>query len=213
MNEQTPVLVEPIALPVGAEAPTKEKKEKKKKKKKESRGIETMFRVTYQNHVALSRLADNKANMLISINGLIISVMIALVTRGVALAWNLTPVLVLVAGCLVSLAFAVLGARPRLSRSPVTIDDIRANSGNLLFFGQFTTMPLTEFQASLRVLMKDPELLYDHLGRQLYLMGESLNKKYRLLQLAYTTFLTSIVIATAGFLYLYWTGQFDYVAQ
>ncbi|HEX5047110.1 MAG TPA: Pycsar system effector family protein [Gammaproteobacteria bacterium] len=211
MNEQTQVLLEPVPPQAGADGGACEKKDKKKKKK--NRGVETMFRVTYQNHVALSRLADNKANMLISINGLIISVMIALVTRGAAVSWTLTPVLVLVAGCLVSLAFAVLGARPRLSRAPVTIDDIRANSGNLLFFGQFTTMPLAEFQASLRVLMKDPELLYDHLGRQLYLMGLSLNTKYRLLQLAYSTFLASIVIATAGFLYLYWTGQFQYVAQ
>jgi len=212
MNQQTPVVLEPVVPQAGAVSGSKEKKDKKKKKK-ENRGVETMFRVTYQNHVALSRLADNKANMLISINGLIVSGIIALVTRGVSVSWSLGPVMVLVAGCLVSLSFAVLAARPRLSRAPVTIDDIRGNSGNLLFFGQFTSMPLAEFQASLRVLMKDPELLYDHLGRQLYLMGQSLNTKFRLLQLAYGTFLASIVMATAGFLYLYWTGQFEYVAQ
>jgi hypothetical protein len=210
MSEQTPV-VEPLAPQVSADGGAKKEKKDKKKKKKENRGVETMFRVTYQNHIALSRLADNKANMLISINGLIISVMIALVAREGVVAWNFAPVLVLVAGCLVSLAFAVLGARPRLSRAAVTIDDIRGNSGNLLFFGQFTSMPLAEFQASLRVLMKDPDLLYDHLGRQLYLMGQSLSTKYRLLQLAYGAFLASIVVATAVFAYLYWTGQFQAV--
>jgi hypothetical protein len=206
MVEQTPVLVESLApsLPVGEGG--KPKKDKKKKKK-ETRGVETMFRVTYQNHIALSRLADNKANMLISINGLIISVMIALVTRPGFVSLSFAPVLVLVGGCLVSLAFAVLGARPRLSRAPVTIDEIKGNSANLLFFGQFTSMPLEEFQASLRALMKDPELLYDHLGRQLYLMGQSLNVKYRLLQVAYSAFLASVGVATVLFLYLYSTSE------
>jgi hypothetical protein len=213
MSEQIPVLVEPVELQGvadsgAADGSAKKEKKDKKKKKKENRGVETMFRVTYQNHIALSRLADNKANMLISINGLIISVMIALATRGTVVSLSFAPVLVLMAGCLVSLAFAVLGARPRLSRAPVTIDNIRDNNGNLLFFGQFTSMPLDEFQASLRVLMKDPQLLYDHLGRQLYLMGQSLSTKYRLLQLAYGAFLASIVVATAVLLYLYGTGRF-----
>ena len=78
------------------------------------RGIETLFRVTYQNHISLSQLADQKAGILISINGLIISAIIAVVTpRFETWSWTLLPSLVLVAGCLVSLAFAILGARPR----------------------------------------------------------------------------------------------------
>ena len=57
-----------------------------------------MFRVTYHNHVALSELADNKANILISINGVIISVMIAIVTRTGPVSWNFAPMLVLSPG-------------------------------------------------------------------------------------------------------------------
>jgi hypothetical protein len=183
------------------------KQKDKKKKKEENRGIETMFRVTYQNHISLSQLADNKANMLISINGLIISVMIAIVTRTDAVSWNLAPMLVLTVGCMVSLTFAVIAARPRLSRSIVTIDEVRADTGNLLFFAQFTSMPLAEFQDSLRVLMKDRRLLYNHLGRQLYLMGQSLNGKYRYVQLAYLAFLASTGLATALFVAMYATGR------
>jgi CHASE1-domain containing sensor protein len=191
----------------GGDKPAGEKA-KKDKKKKESRGIETMYRVTYQNHIALSQLADNKANMLISINGLIISLVIAIVTRTGAVAWSLVPMLVLITGSMISLAFAVLAARPRLSRSPVTIDQVRSGTGNLLFFGQFTTMPLAEFQDSLRVLTKDRKLLYAHLGRQLYHMGESLNGKYRSLQVAYAAFLIGTAVATALFVLMYATGGF-----
>ena len=210
MTEQPPVVDALSAEPPQPEPAAGEKKKKDKKAKKdENRGIETMYRVTYENHISLSQLADNKANMLISINGLIISVMIAIVTRTGAVSWSFAPFLVLITGCMVSLAFAIIAARPRLKRSAVTVDQVRNETANLLFFGQFTSMPLAEFQESLRVLMKDRGLLYAHLGRQLYLMGESLNGKYHYLQLAYNAFLASTALATALFVLLYAMGRFS----
>jgi hypothetical protein len=212
MTQQPSALVgDSLAIPapaLGNDAkPKKDKKEKKKRKKNE--GVETMFRVTYQNHVSLSRLADAKANILISINGVIISVVIALLrARFGTLSWDALPVLVLIVGCMVSLAFAVIGARPRLSRAKITVDDIRNNNGNVLFFGQFTSLSLPEFQESLRLLMNDSPLLYDNLGRQLYLMGQSLNKKYWYLQIAYTAFLVATGLATALFVIVYLTIGF-----
>ena len=73
-------MTEPVAEPVetsvavtAAEAVQADKlkkdKDKKKKKKEQNRGVETMFRVTYSNHISLSRLADTKTSMLIGING------------------------------------------------------------------------------------------------------------------------------------------------
>ncbi len=181
------------------------KKEKKEKKKKENRGVDTMFRVTYQNHIALSRLADNKAHMLMYLNGLIVSAVVALLRNRLGtMSWDIAPVFVLMVGCMVSLAFAVLGARPRVTRLGITVDGVRDNAENLLFFGQFTSLSLPQFQEALHVLMKDPALLYDNLARQLYLMGQSLNRKYRHLQIAYSAFLAATGLATA----LYVIGYF-----
>ena len=47
-----------------------------------TRGIETMFRLTSKNHLELSAIADNKANIMISINALILSIMISVLFRG-----------------------------------------------------------------------------------------------------------------------------------
>jgi hypothetical protein len=202
----------PLAAPVPSASvqpevsPEDNKKGKKKdKKKKENRGVDTMFRVTYQNHIALSRLADNKAHMLMYLNGLIVSAVVAFLRNRLGtVSWDIAPVFVLIVGCMVSLAFAVIGARPRVSRLGVTVDGVRNNAENLLFFGQFTSLSLPEFQEALHVLMKDPALLYDNLGRQLYLMGQSLNRKYRYLQIAYLAFLAATGLATA----LYVMGYF-----
>jgi hypothetical protein len=189
--------------PVGLPEPvsiiaTQPEKKTKDKKKKENRGVETMFRVTYQNHVALSRLADNKAHTLISLNGVIVSAVVAFLRgRLVTLSWDIVPVFVLLVGCMVSLAFAVIAARPRVTRAGVTLEGVRNNTENVLFFGQFTSLSLPDFQEALRVLMKDPALLYDNLGRQLYLMGQSLNRKYHYLQISYFAFLGATGLATA----------------
>ena len=60
--------------------PDKIKELKKKLKKVEGRpdrGIETMFRLTSRNHLQLSAMADSKANILISVNAIIISIIIS----------------------------------------------------------------------------------------------------------------------------------------
>jgi hypothetical protein len=204
MSEQSTVQAAP---PSGVEDSAK--KEKKKKKKDLGRGVETMYRVTYHNHIALSQLADNKANMLISINGIVISVVIAIVTRLGEVTWSLLPVVVLIGGALVSLGFAVIAARPRLGGSPVTLEQVRSGTGNLLFFGQFTTMPLDDFQESLETLAKDPKLLYRSLGRQLYHMGESLDRKYRRLQAAYMSFFAGVAAGTVVFIAMYAMGRYS----
>jgi hypothetical protein len=97
----------------------------------------------------------------------------------------------------------VISARPRVDRTPVTIDEVRSNEGNLLFFGHFMSMPLGDFQTAIRVLGKDRKLLHDSLTRQLYSMGEALIKKYRYLKLAYTSFLIGVGLAAALFIGLF----------
>lgn len=50
--------------------------------KKASRGRGTLFRATYQNQSNLIQMADNKANITISINTMIISSIIAIIGYG-----------------------------------------------------------------------------------------------------------------------------------
>lgn len=187
------VEAEPEMAPAAADASDKKKKKDKGGGRKAVSGIQTMFRVTYQNHIQLSQLADNKANMLISINGLMTSVLVAaLAPRLEAVSWLLMPAIVLLAGCVPSLAFAVLALRPRVNGTPSSVEQVRANAGNLLFFGQFSGMPLTDFNESMHALIDNPRLLQDHLIRQLWLMGQSLKRKYQFLQIAYVLFLVGV---------------------
>ena len=101
------------------------------------RAVDTMFRAAYRVQMDLTALADNKANMMISINGIVMSIIIASVAPKLdANPWLLLPTVVLLIGNLVSMVYAVMAARPRV-KSPATNPPIpQKRGGNLLFFGR-----------------------------------------------------------------------------
>ena len=109
-----------------------EKDEKLKKGLGTNRGIETMFRSAYRVQMGLTALADNKANMMISINAIIISVILAAVAPKLdANPWLLIPTTVILIGTLISVVFAVQAARPRLYSAPIDLQDLRHSEGNI----------------------------------------------------------------------------------
>jgi len=106
-----------------------------------NRGIETMFRSAYRVQMGLTALADNKANMMISINGIIISIIIASVAPKLdSNPWLLIPTTLFLLGTLVSIIFAILAARPRVVSTPIDLNDLRHSKGNILFFGNFSQL-------------------------------------------------------------------------
>ncbi|MCP5146257.1 MAG: hypothetical protein H6978_15720 [Gammaproteobacteria bacterium] len=198
--EMSPVAAAPIEG-TDIAAPGKDKAKKDKKKSDASRGVETLYRVTFDNHIQLSQLADNKANMLVSINGLIISVLIALVApRASEPDPMIFPALLLMLGCAISLFIAIIASRPRIVRSPISVADVARNSGNLLFFSEFTTMSPEAFSEAMGLLRDDRKLLYDNMNRELHSLGVVLVRKYARVQWAYTAFMFTIGIAVFSFL-------------
>ena len=184
------------------------KKGKKKKKKPTglgtSRGIETMFRTSYRVHQNLVGLADAKANIMISVNGLIISITLAaLAPRMGGLPLLVLPVSILLVGCLIALVYAVLAARPRVSNQPLTLDDIERNDANILFFGNFVNLSEEDFVERMRDLMMTPDHLYINMVRDLYGLGQALKKKFNLLRISYTVFMFALIIGVGGFVVVF----------
>lgn len=191
--------------------PVKVRKDKKKKKDKKksgtlgsSRGVETMFRTSYRVNMDLSSLADNKSNIMISINGLIISIILgATSTKIDSNSWLLAPTLVLLVGCLISMVYAVLAARPRVSSNVVTLEDVRKNNANILFFGNFARMAKVEYVEGMTELMQNTDLLYYTMIVDIYGLGSVLQKKFRLLRLSYTVFMVSLVAGVLVYIFVF----------
>ena len=159
-----------------------------------------MFRTAYRTHLDLSNLADMKANIMISINGIIISIIFASVSDTVAENPSLLfPAAVILLTCLGSLVFAILAARPRVSSEVVDSEQVRSGKRNILFFGNFVNMPEAEFVEGIQDLMGRRDDLYGTMSRDLYSLGGVLQKKYRLIRTAYNIFMVGISLGVTLF--------------
>ncbi|MDX1418977.1 MAG: DUF5706 domain-containing protein [Rubricoccaceae bacterium] len=189
-----------------ATKPEKDQEDQKKEKKKFSskKGIETMFRTSYRTNMDLSSLADAKANIMISINGLIVSILLASISPGIEKnVWLRWPTVILLVGCLTSLVFAVLAARPRVQSKAVTLEQVRRGAANLLFFGNFAHLSRDEFMEGMNELMIDKAAVYDNMVMDIYGLGLVLQKKYRLLRVAYTVFMVGLVVGVLAFIIVF----------
>ena len=177
---------------------------------KPDRGIETMFRTTSKNHLDLSGMADNKANIMISVNTIILSVVVSILIRKLNEYPNLIiPTIFLVVVCLATIVLSILATRPNVSSGTFTDKDVLNKKTNLLFFGNFHKMDLKSYEWGMKEMMKDGDYLYSSLTRDIYFLGKVLGKKYRLLRAAYTTFMIGFVLAILAFLFamLFFAGS------
>lgn len=175
----------------------KDIKKLKKLGRRDDRGVQTLFRLTSRNHFTLNSMVDRKANIMISINSIILSVMIGGLVGGLSDAWEveLLPVGLLILASSLSIIFAILSIRPEVSHGVFTREEIQAKKGNLLFYGNFVQMPLKDYEREMLQLLNDRNYLYLSMIRDIYYLGETLNKKNRLLRISLNIFMVGIILA------------------
>ncbi|MCG2610945.1 DUF5706 domain-containing protein [Flavobacterium sp. SM15] len=182
------------------------KKKKLEKLERPERGIDTMFRVTLNNHTRLSDIADSKANILLSVNAIIISIALSTLIPKLDSPGNahlVIPTFVLLMFSVISIIFAIMSTRPKVTSGIFTRKDIEERKVNLLFFGNFHKMPLDEYQWAVNELMKDRDYLYDSMIKDLYYLGLVLNRKYKLLRITYTIFMIGIICSVFAFVWAF----------
>lgn len=175
---------------------------KKNKAKTPERGIETMFRVTLRNHITLSNIADTKANILLSVNAIIVSLVLAnLIPKldNPSNTYLIYPTVVFVLFTIAAIILSVLATRPNVTRGQFTKDDVKNKKVNLLFFGNFHRMKLEDFEWAMNEMMQDKEYLYSSMTKDLYFLGKVLDKKYKILRVTYTIFIIGIIVSTIAY--------------
>ena len=178
----------------------KEISKTKEKKDKPEKGIETMFRVSSANHQRLSDMADNKANIMITVNAIILSAILSLLLRRLEdQPYLIFPTFLLITVSLVTIIFSILSTRPSIPNGSFTPQDIDDKKVNLLFFGNFYKMPLAEYKAAILKTMEDRDMLYGNLIMDGYAQGIVLGKKYRLLRVAYNIFMFGLIASVIAF--------------
>ena len=188
--------------------------ERKKKKKQKSekkniqgnRNAQMMFKTALRNHLDLSSLADNKANIMLSVNTLIITFVLPL---GLSYVYQ-RPYLLVPIGCLlitslVSMIFATLATRPMKMVGQPTEEKLQRGTANLFFFGNFFRMDFDDYRRGMETILSDEDILESAIMRDLHSLGRSLGLKYRRLRICYTVFMVGIVVTVLVFSLGYWT--------
>lgn len=172
------------------------------KNTKSERGIDTMFKITLTNHIRLSEIADSKANILLSVNAIIISIALSTIVPKLDNPANthlIVPTFIMVIFSVISIIFAILSTKPKVTSGAFTRKDIEEKKVNLLFFGNFFKMPYEEYQWAVNEMLKDREYLYNSMIKDLYYLGIVLERKYRLLRITYNIFMVGIIVSVIAF--------------
>lgn len=188
---------------------SRKKKKKKKKSAKDTRtgntigtnrSAQMMFKTALRNHMDLSNLADNKANIMLSVNALIVTIAVPMAAGYVNDAPHLmAPVIILLLTCLVSMIFATLATRPIPMTGLTSQDDILQGRSNLFFFGNFYRMSITEYDEGMNTVIREDANLESAIKRDLYFLGRSLGKKYNQLRICYNLFMIGVVLSVLFF--------------
>ena len=154
--------------------------------------VDNILRINVNNQVRLTVMADQKANIMITVASIVFSVTVANLNNEV-MKW---PLLFFALGCTVSLLAAIFAIIPQTGypKIPGTNEiDRDSPAFNPLFFGHFAHIPIEEYKEDYAETLMTDDRIYDALAGDIYGIGTTLmNNKYKWLRRSYMAFLVGM---------------------
>ena len=94
---------------------------------------------------------------------------------------------------------AILSAQPDVTSFKIRPNKVKSKKVNILFFGNFTKIPLEDFKSGMHDIMREKDSLYNNMITDIYYLGDVLSKKYRLLRVSYTIFMIGLILTVISF--------------
>lgn len=166
---------------------------------------EDLFKLAFRNYSHLVSVADTKAGILIKINSVIISVIIAFVVRGTEKLLQFTiPVFILLAVAFITILISILASRPQRNK---LIQDKSSGSHQTFFFGSFDLIgndflkvTYSDYTKELDGLLKGGrEKIYEEMYKEAFNVRKVLGKKFTYLSVAYWVFISGLFISIMSF--------------
>ncbi len=165
-----------------------------------TKGIQTSLRLTSENHLRLSDMADSKANILISVNAIIISVILSVLLRKIETEAHLAiPTFIFLGFSVATIIVSIMATRPKVTQGRFSREDVLNKKTNLLFFGNFFRQTLEDYRWAMGTMLSDAEYLYGSLVEDIYFLGVVLGRKYKLIRIAYNLFMVGIIVSVVAF--------------
>jgi len=163
--------------------------------------VDNILRINVTNQMRLTVMADQKANIMITVASIVFSVTVANLDNEV-MKW---PLLFFALGCTVSLLAAIFAIIPQTGypKKPGTNEiDRDSPAFNPLFFGHFAHIPIEEYKEDYAETLMTDDRIYDALAGDIYGIGTTLmNNKYKWLRRSYMAFLVGMSGAIVIFVF------------
>ncbi len=173
-----------------------------------SKSAQTQFKTALRNHIDLSAIADNKANIMVTVNALIITVALPVLAGQMQTNEYLAvPGIMLLVVCVTSMIYATLATRPIKMSGYSSLEDVQSKRSNLFFFGNFYKMKYDEYQKGISSVLSDEAILDSSITRDLFFLGKSLGAKYSRLRMCYNIFMYGITIVVIAFCVAYFVSK------
>ena len=165
---------------------------------------DNMLRTAQQHHVQLSVMADVKANIIITVSSIVLTMTLARLDDPELRASALTLIVFTMLALLLAILAVLPKYRPLRLKNP---DQPLPANFNLLFFGHFAELSKERFLREVSAVMKPDGTVYDTVARDLYSLGYYLaHFKYRYLRLSYLFFLSGFILASLAQLWHFLSG-------
>ena len=166
---------------------------------------EDLFKIAFRNYNQLVSVADSKASLLINVNSIIISFMLAFVLSKVErYTFLLWPTILLLVVCMVTILFSILASRPQKNS---LLEDKNSHSYQRFFFGSFDLIDPSfrhanweEYYNQLNELFNNSkENVYMEIYKESFNVRKVLSKKFNYLSRAYWVFILGLIGAIIAF--------------
>jgi hypothetical protein len=170
-------------------------------KKQVTAGTQTLFRVTYRTQINLIRIADIKANMILGINAMIISVLIGFISSSLMFSPNdvvaniklVIPVVSIMLTAVFSSVFAIRAVQPRLILSQKGKLASNDEKRSLLFFENIYGLNLSDYLNTMKQIIETKTDLYENMIIDIFNQATVLHQKYAKLRTSYVIFLFGFI--------------------
>ena len=156
-----------------------------------------VIKTTMRNNVEFTSIADNKANILLTLSSLLFTILIPVVLSNIEIIIDemlYIPLLMLALTCVISIVMAALVTRPmKLSGQGFRV------SGKLqfspFFFGNYYNLSEQAYKEHVSEMLETPEMMKQYIMSDLYHIGVGLGKKYSRIRRCYNVFISGILLS------------------
>lgn len=167
----------------------------------------TMFKTSLRNHIDLTAIADNKSNIMLSVNALLLTIGMPIFASYLSeKLYLLAPAVIFMLTCITTMIFATLSTRPIKMDGKTNLAKVPTGKTNLFFFGNFYNIGLATYQEQIKKVIANKDQLDTSIINDLYFLGHSLGDKFRYLRICYNVFIVGIGLSLIAFLISFYIG-------